>query len=138
MSPFDMALPIDQLHTFLLNPRDTSEQEFRSILNHLALDSRLSRLLNRIITNDAGTEFGDLWELMINIGFFDSRGNIRKMMQNSGLFINKQQMKLNTILDKSMFFDTGIQWDENTRLKFMVIRKGKVECDIVLGLFQVS
>lgn len=138
MSPFEGPMPLNKLHEFLLDPHDLTEVEFRRMLNHLALDSRIRQILDRIITNDDGTEFLHLWDVMIHLGFFESKGDIRKMMQNNGLFLNKNRLQLNTILNESMFFDSGIQWDENTRLKFLVVRKGKRESELIFGLFRIT
>jgi tyrosyl-tRNA synthetase len=130
---FDEPMPIDKVHGFLLKPHDISAPEFGKLLSFLGINYKLVRILDRIITDDEGN-IDDFWNHLIKIKFMDSRGDIRKLIKNQGLSINQTKVKENTVLDKSMFFSTGWKVDDDD-VKFFVIRKGKMDCDIILGLF---
>ena len=129
MNPFEGPMPIDTVHDFLMKPHDLSWDEFCDLTRHLGL-TKLDRVGKRTITEN-GVDFEHLWDVMIDFGFFESKSDIKKMIVNKGLFLNNKHVMDRTVLSKDMFFDSG-----NGFCRFLVVRKGKKNHDLIFGFFQ--
>lgn len=129
MNPLEGSMPIDMVHDFLMNPRNLSWNEFCDLTRHLGL-TKIVKVGERTITEN-GVEFEHLWDIMIGCKFFESKGDIKKMIVNKGLFINNELLTNITVITKEMFFNAG-----NDFCRFMVVRKGKKEHELIFGFFQ--
>lgn len=88
--------------------------------------------MDRIITDDSG-QIGNLFDLLVNIKFLPSKSEVIRLIKNNGLTINKTKVGLNTKIDKSMFLFSGASIND-APLFFLVVRKGKNDCDLILAL----
>ena len=137
MSFLNCDLPIDQLFTLLSKPRNITREEFMCIVSHMSLarfakdrvegdtKKQVIGINQRFAKTDEG-EFRNILELTISIDLVPSKGEARKLIKASGLFVNKKQITENFVLSEEDFFDTGTDW------KFAVMRKGKTNHEIIL------
>ena len=68
----------------------------------------------------------DLFQLIVDIGFMPSKGEIRKLIKNNGFRIN------NKIVNS---FEE-IEWITIDKIEFAVIKKGKKDFDIIFKNFE--
>lgn len=129
MNLFEGPMPIDTVHDFLMNPRNLTWDEFCDLTRHIGL-TKIQKIGVRTITED-GTEFEHLWDVMVECGFFESKGDIKKMIGNKGLFVNNKLVVDRMVITKDLFFDAG-----NDFCKFIVVRKGKKDHDLIFGFFR--
>ena len=129
-------LQMSEVYDFLMKPHSIGQTKFFDLLYKLGLSNRLSRLTSRIITED-GETYEDLWEMIIKLEFLPSRGEIRKMIKNKGLFLNNLPVTENMKLSEEMFYETGII-DDNYNLKFTIMRQGKKTHELLFGYFKQS
>jgi tyrosyl-tRNA synthetase len=82
-------------------------------------------ITQRFAKTDEG-EFRNILELAMSVDLVPSKGEARKLIKASGLFVNKRQVTESFILTEEDFFETGTDW------KFAVMRKGKTNHEIIL------
>lgn len=70
----------------------------------------------------------DLFQMIVDIGFMPSKGEIRKMIKNNGLKVN------NKVVNS---FDE-IDWIKVDNIEFAVLKRGKVDFDFIFKKFDLS
>ena len=138
---FDEPLPLDKLHGFLLAPTDLDEKSFHRLLFMTGISLVPSRFMHRVVCDEvcefgAFPPFDPVFEAFIRVGFFESNGDIRRMIKNNGIFLGNQPLKEGVTFPMvSQWKDSGVG-DSLEKLKFCVARKGKKDFELFFAWFK--
>ena len=118
---FDNPMPLDKVHSFLLNPTLINSEGFSKLLFFLGINPL--KFCLRTLKSEP------LFDIMVQIGFMDSKGDIKRLIKNRGLKISGKMLVDKFVITDDCWFDV-----ENTKISFLILQKGKNDFDLLFKI----
>jgi len=115
---FDEPMPLDRVNEFLQKPTNIGVEAFHKLLWCLSIGT--IKFFDRLLVE------GSLFECIVNIGFMESKGDIRRMMKNNGLKVSGKMLTEKFVVSEDCWFDV-----EGSKIKFLVLQKGRKSFDLL-------
>lgn len=115
---FEEPMPLDKVNDFLQKPTDISVEAFHKLLWLLGIDS--IKFFMRMFVQDS------LFDCIVDIGFMESKGDIRRMIKNNGIKLSGKPLTDKFVVTDDCWFSV-----EGSKIKFIVLQKGKKDFDLL-------